>query len=231
MQRLREIGHGLSSKLGGLIDNRHNNLSRFYKLGEIKVIGQNRYLATLTRFGIQNLNEQSLNEIIDNISIIQPQNPCIFLSHKSDDKAAVQNIAEYIQVEKKIDVYFDINDAALQKAVKDDDHTLITKFIEVGIQSSTHLMTFISEKTKNSWWVPYEVGFAKRSNKNLSTLELKDAYAPPFLKITRILKNTKDLDEYLDEINNRHIAHRRATTLLYEHNSQSNHALSAFLRT
>jgi hypothetical protein len=122
----------------------------------------------------------------------------------------------------------DINDPALQQAVRDNNDLAITKSIEVGIDLSTHLMTLISEKTKNSWWVPYEVGLAKNAGKDISTLELKEAYAPSFLKITRLLKNVQGLDKYIDDIINNQYGHKHS--ILNESNDYNNHLLADFLR-
>ena len=99
--------------------------------------------------------------------------PCIFLSHISIDKEAVKRIAKYIMEKANIDVYLDIHDDALQKAVEEGDPQKITALIERGIFSSTHAMCLISKKTIGSWWVPYELGYAKKSGKKISSLKLK----------------------------------------------------------
>lgn len=127
---------------------------------------------------------------------------CIFLSHKTEDKAIAIKIGEYI-LKAGIDIYLDIRDSGLQGAVERNDDTNIVKYIEKGIQTSTHIMCIISEKTQISWWVPYEIGYAKKAFKGISSLKLKTVSSlPSFLKIEKQIINIKVLNEYLKELNN-----------------------------
>jgi hypothetical protein len=48
-----------------------------------------------------------------------------------------------------------------------------------------------------SWWVPYELGFAKKSGMPLATLRLKDTALPAYLEISEIIKGTDSLNRYL----------------------------------
>jgi MTH538 TIR-like domain (DUF1863) len=127
--------------------------------------------------------------------------PCIFLSHISIDKAAATEIGNYITKLGDIDIYLDINDPDLQDSVKNNDATGITRFVERGLTSSTHIMCLISADTARSWWVPYELGFAKNAGRHLSTLKLKgDISLPAFLEITEIIPGTKTLNDYLTRV-------------------------------
>lgn len=97
-----------------------------------------------------------------------------------------------------IDVYLDIYDNELQNAANIGDPEIITAIIERGISTSTHAMCLVSEKTINSWWVPYELGYAKKSGKKISSLKLKgNIYLPEFLRIGEIIQGTKSLNEYM----------------------------------
>ena len=128
-------------------------------------------------------------------------NPCIFLSHISVDKAAVVEIADYITSRGDIDVYLDINDRELQDAADSGNAALITEFIERGLSNSTHIMCLVSANTVRSWWVPYELGFGKKSGKPLATLKLKDTVnLPAYLEISEIINGTKSLNQYLASI-------------------------------
>jgi|SRR5712671_3121437 len=127
-------------------------------------------------------------------------NPCIFLSHISVDKPAVQEIATYITSRGGIDIYLDANDDGLQRAANSGDAVAITEFIERGLSNSTHVMCLVSANTVKSWWVPYELGFGKRSGKPLATLKLKDTDLPAYLEISEIIRGTKSLNLYLSSI-------------------------------
>ncbi|WP_440905399.1 toll/interleukin-1 receptor domain-containing protein [Catenovulum sp. SX2] len=154
--------------------------------------GRNR---ALTSAGMESysLNKRS--------SLIGEDKPCIFLAHISIDKAAVEGIADYIMEKADIDVYLDIHDDALQRAVRKGDSAEITALIERGITSSSHAMCLISEETSKSWWVPYELGYAKKSGKEISSLKLKGAVdLPDFLKIGTLIHGTKSLNEYIERV-------------------------------
>ena len=88
-------------------------------------------------------------------------NPCIFLSHISVDKPSAIEIGNYITKLGDIDIYLDMNDEELQNAVSANDPAGLAQFIERGLSYSTHIMCLVSADTVRSWWVPYELGFAK----------------------------------------------------------------------
>lgn len=129
------------------------------------------------------------------------EKPCIFLSHISEDKTAVKAIGEYIMEKGDLDIYLDIYDSGLQRAVQDNDAHGITKFIERGLNSSTHLMCLYSEDTVRSWWVPYEIGYGKRSNSEVSSLKLKgEVELPAYLEVGTVLLGTDSLNKYLERV-------------------------------
>ncbi len=129
------------------------------------------------------------------------EKPCIFLSHVSEDKEAVKAIGNYITEQGDIDIYLDINDPQLQTAVKNNDAVSITRFIEKGIMASTHVMCLYSEKTVRSWWVPYELGYGKRSNSEVSSLKLKgNIELPAYLSVAEKLLDTESLNKYLEKV-------------------------------
>jgi len=129
------------------------------------------------------------------------EKPCIFLSHVSEDKEAVKAIGDYIMERGDIDIYLDINDQQLQTAVRNNDAVAITGFIEKGVRASTHVMCLYSETTVRSWWVPYELGYGKRSNAEVSSLKLKgDIELPAYLSVAEKLLGTESLNKYLEKV-------------------------------
>lgn len=126
------------------------------------------------------------------------EEPCIFLSHISVDKPSASAVGRYIMKHGGIDVYLDVHDQDLQAAVSANDAAGITKFIERGLSHSTHIMCLVSADTVRSWWVPYELGFAKNAGKDMSTLKLKgDVALPAYLEISEIIRGTDSLNKYL----------------------------------
>lgn len=159
-------------------------------------------------------------------------NPCIFLSHISVDKPAVKRIADYITSQGDVDIYFDADDDDLQRAAASGDAVAVTEFIERGLSNCTHVMCLVSANTVKSWWVPYELGFGKKSGKPLATLRLKDAMElPAYLQISEIIRGTKSLNSYLTRVK-RGLGKSASVTELTEsliRHSVSPHPLDTYL--
>ena len=125
---------------------------------------------------------------------------CVFISHKSEDKKEAIAIGEEIK-KRGIDIYLDIYDADLQYATKSNDSRKIVRSIEKALSVSTHILVYITENTKDSWWVPYEIGYSKRGNIEVaSLLNIHEKDFPDYLKIEKTLRTIKEFDEYLDNI-------------------------------
>ena len=122
---------------------------------------------------------------------------CVFISHKSQDSIDAKAIADYIRL-CGIDVYIDLDDNGLKLASITEDSEGIVKHIQKGLGMSTHLLAIISDNTKESWWVPYEIGYAKKASKKISSLVLRKLSdkIPDYLKIEEILISLEDLKEY-----------------------------------
>lgn len=122
---------------------------------------------------------------------------CIFISHKSDDKPAAMAIANAI-MNAGIDVFIDVNDTVLQRAVEQNNNEQIVEEIERAMEVSTDILVIISEKTKKSWWVPYEIGYSKRGDTNITSLILKEVNViPEYLKIEPIIHTIEELQKYI----------------------------------
>lgn len=143
------------------------------------------------------------------------ERPCVFLSHKKEDKDECRKIAEYLK-EAEIDYYLDELDEDLQRAAIQDNPELITESIKKGIRESTHMLVVVSEKTYRSEWVPFEIGYGHsaildkgleegiKDNKiKLSVLTLKDISEktlPDYLRVGYIIRGTKSLNDYISKI-------------------------------
>lgn len=143
--------------------------------------------------------------------------PCVFLSHKKEDKPACRKVASYFE-NAGIDYYLDEEDNELQYAVSVNDPIKITESIKNGIKESTHMMVVVSDKTYKSLWVPFEVGYGhasildqekltlERNRIKLSVLTLKDIAEktlPDYLQVGYLVKGTKSLNEYISKITDR----------------------------
>jgi hypothetical protein len=165
--------------------------------------GRNRYLDVRSQY--TNLRESFEKRAGFEVATAsrKPLEPCIFLSHRSTDKAAVRKIGEYI-MSKGIDVYLDADDPNLQRADLTNEHKAITAAIELGIANSTDLLAYLTANTATSPWVPYEIGFAKRNGNYLAAMKSKDlSRLPSYLEIVRQVTGVASLNTYLREVINR----------------------------
>jgi len=169
--------------------------------------------------------------------------PCVFLSHKHEDKQACMEIANYFK-KAGVDYYLDIEDKMLQQSVLSGDPHKITESIKRGIKRSSHMLCVVSTKTYKSDWVPFEVGYGhaaiidKAMVKNsrekqikLSVLLLKglsESSLPDFMKVGYIIPGTKSLNSYMANLLDRLEGRIINEDLIKSHQS-SNHPLDNVL--
>ena len=92
-----------------------------------------------------------------------------------------------------VNIYLDILDDNLQTATQIDNDVLIVDSIKKGFGCSTHLLCLISDKTRLSWRVPYEIGIADNKNLSIASLKLKSIDdVPSFLKIHPTFYNIEE---------------------------------------
>ncbi|MBC7749718.1 MAG: toll/interleukin-1 receptor domain-containing protein [Methylotenera sp.] len=169
--------------------------------------------------------------------------PCVFISHKKEDKGECRKIAAYLK-EAEIDYYLDELDIDLQQAAAQGNPELITESIKKGIRESTHMLVVVSEKTYKSQWVPFEIGYGhsaildkglaegiKENRIKLSVLTLKDISEknlPDYLQVAFIIRGTKSLNDYISKITNRLEKSLISETKLFS-NNVFNHPLDNVL--
>lgn len=122
---------------------------------------------------------------------------CIFISHSSLDKPAAREASKFI-LELGIDVYFDEYDEELQRADQKGNDQEVVACLERGIANSTRLLGIITENTKKSWWVPYEIGSATGHGKEHAHLISKEVKAlPSYIKASTIIPALDGLRKWL----------------------------------
>ena len=131
----------------------------------------------------------------------QASKSCVFISHKSSDEKAAKAVAEYLML-NNIDIYLDKKDEGLQKKIQEVDTEGIVASIDEALKYCTHILVLVSDETKKSWWVPYEIGYSKKGEKKIASALLKSNNEdfPDYLKIERIIKNYCDFKNYVAEV-------------------------------
>ena len=127
---------------------------------------------------------------------------CFFISHKEEDTEAAIELGNHIMEDFGYNIYLDVYDKTLQNADKNNDVEGVVNAIHQSIQYASHLICIISEKSKNSWWIPYEIGFAKANNVKTSSLKIKQTeYLPSYLRIndSPVFLTLREIDDYLSK--------------------------------
>lgn len=109
-------------------------------------------------------------------------NALVFVSHRQADAQAAWAIARALIDIADVDVFLAAFNPALS-ASGNPEH--VTGVIDFGLNACTHLLAVVSDNTRGSWWVPYEVGVARNR--------------PVRCGLT-LLERVKDLPEYLQTV-------------------------------
>lgn len=126
---------------------------------------------------------------------------CVFISYKKEDHDAAIAIGSYLTDTVGVNIYLDIQDCILAEAVSSENDQQIVESIKKGLACSSNLLCLISDKTRLSWWVPYEIGYADKQNLDIAVLKLKDVEdIPSYLKIRKTLLNTDDFLQYISQL-------------------------------
>ena len=128
----------------------------------------------------------------------QKHYPCVFISHKKEDEVAAIAIGNYLINTVGINIYLDTQDCTLKETVSSENDQRIVKSIQKGLTCSSHLLCLVSDKTKLSWWVPYEIGIMDNKGLSITSLKLRGIdELPSFLKINKVLYTCEDFANYV----------------------------------
>lgn len=125
---------------------------------------------------------------------------CVFISRKDIDTPAALEIGNHIMEDLGFDIYLDVYDGSLQTADKEGDLDGIVAAIQKGISYASHLLCVISEQSNDSWWMPYEIGFAQAYDIKTASIIVKNTeYLPTYLRVkdSPVFFNINEYDEYM----------------------------------
>ncbi|MEC4048955.1 toll/interleukin-1 receptor domain-containing protein [Flavobacterium sp. SUN046] len=131
---------------------------------------------------------------------------CIFISHKKEDMQKAREVANYV-IDCGIDIFFDENDPILSNPETNNDPVIVTNAINKALTRSTHMICVVSNKTKESWWVPYEIGYVSNkppfSTQNIGILLVNDVQIlPDYLFLAERIETVQELDSFLKSVSN-----------------------------
>ncbi len=116
----------------------------------------------------------------------------VFISHRTADDGTAQSIGNYLYTNFNIRCYLDHFDPEA-RTTKD-----ITNLIVNRIRDCTHLMAVITNSTVGSWWVPFEIGVARQSNRRITSFDASSLQLPEFLQEWPVMETDDDLDLFAE---------------------------------
>ncbi len=116
----------------------------------------------------------------------------IFISHKNEDSYTANKIANELKA-IQIPYYLDVLDFSITGSGK-----ALTDHIKRNLNDCTDILVVISDKTKYSQWVPFEVGMSAQNNMPTATFLQENVPLPSFLEYWPRLKYPNDIIEYVN---------------------------------
>lgn len=117
----------------------------------------------------------------------------VFVSHKSNDSKKAVQVAERIS-KNGLSAWVDVADPT---GVRDGPD--LADYIRRVLASSQSLLALVSSATKESWWVPFEIGIAFEQQKLLASYGSR-ASLPSFLYKWPNVQTDSQLDNWCREL-------------------------------
>jgi hypothetical protein len=115
----------------------------------------------------------------------------VFISHKKEDELVAMQIA--IRLKKNnVEYYLDTLDPTIAGSGE-----RLTEHIKNSLGTCTDIIVVMSEKTRYSQWVPFEVGMAARTDMPTATYLSREVLLPDFLSYWPRLRSDDEVDTYV----------------------------------
>lgn len=119
----------------------------------------------------------------------------IFISHKKEDSEYAQLICNELK-SLGVRAYLDVLEGELLL-----EGEKLTKHIRSKLNSCTDLLAVMSDKTKDSWWVPFEIGMAAQQDFPIVSYLINNIDLPDYLSYWPKLREITDLSKYVNAKN------------------------------
>lgn len=119
----------------------------------------------------------------------------VFISHKNEDSVQATYICNELN-RLGVKAYLDVLEGEL--LLKGEK---LTNHIKERLNSCTDLLAVMSDKTKESWWVPFEIGMAAQLDFPIVSYLINNVQLPEYLSYWPTLRKTLDLRKYVEAKN------------------------------
>lgn len=130
----------------------------------------------------------------------------VFISHKREDAGLAALIAKELN-DYNTTCYLDVFD---QFEIKDGK--ALTDHIKKSLNSCSDILVVMSESTKESQWVPFEIGMAAQLDMPTVTFLRQSIVLPEYLEYWPRLKSLTDIGTY---VRARHLAQEAAEAMYH----------------
>ena len=115
----------------------------------------------------------------------------VFISHKDSDSYWASQIKAHL-AKLRIDAYLDLLDQSTLSSGEE-----LTNHIKQQLNSCTDIMIVVSDATKYSWWVPFEIGLSAQMNMPTASFVNRPVELPSFLTYWPQLHSMEDITKYV----------------------------------
>ena len=115
----------------------------------------------------------------------------VFISHKQEDYLQALLIKRAFD-SLNVEAYLDVLDNSIN-----DGGKALTDHIKTQLNTCTDIVVVMSEATKNSWWVPFEIGMAAQNDMPTASYLTSSVSLPDYLEYWPRLKSVSDVAIYI----------------------------------
>lgn len=116
----------------------------------------------------------------------------VFISHKKEDALNAEKIRLILKL-RNVEYYLDLLDTAIVASGK-----ALTDHIKKELNDCTDIIVVMSESTRYSQWVPFEVGMSAQIDMPTASYLQDGVELPSFLSYWPRLKTTNDVESYVE---------------------------------
>ena len=127
----------------------------------------------------------------------------VFISHKDEDSALALDIQSAFS-RNGVNSYLDVLDSSIIGGGKE-----LTEHIKNNLNLCSDIIVLISDATKYSWWVPFEIGMSAQVDMPTASFLRSDVILPSYLSYWPRLKTIRDIDKYV-------AVRKRTERIIYE---------------
>ena len=115
----------------------------------------------------------------------------VFISHKDADSLQALLLKRAFENEG-VSAYLDVLDSSINGGGK-----TLTEHIKGQLNQCTDIIVLMSEATKYSWWVPFEIGMSAQIDMPTASYLKENVVLPSYLSYWTRLKTINDVSTYV----------------------------------